>query len=48
MKLFAKAHDRSGDCFGYIRSTFPGFSYKEKDGIFGGPEIKSLFKGHNL
>jgi len=21
---------------------------RKKDGIFGGPEIKSLFKGHNL
>ena len=30
MKQFVKALDRSGDCFGYICSTFPGFSYEKK------------------
>ena len=43
MKQFVKALDRSGVCFGYICSTFPGFSYeKKKAGIFDGPQIRTL------
>ena len=43
MKQFVKALDRSGDCFGYICSTFPGFSYeKKKAEIFDGPQIRTL------
>ena len=43
MKKFVKALDRSGDCFGYICSTFPGLSYeKKKAGIFDGPQIRTL------
>ena len=43
MKQFVKALDRSGDCFGYIRSTFPGLRYeKKKAGIFDGPQIRLL------
>ena len=30
MKQFVKALDCSGDCFGYICSTFPGLSYENK------------------
>ena len=43
MNQFVKALDRSGDCFGYICSTFPGLSYeKKKAGIFDGPQIRTL------
>ena len=45
MKQFVKALDRSGDCFGYICSTFPGLSYeKKKAGIFDGPQIRTLLR----
>ena len=45
MKQFVKARDRSGDCFGYICSTFPGLSYeKKKAGIFDGPQIRTLLR----
>ena len=40
MKQYVKARDRSGDCFGYICSTFSGRSYEKiKAGIFDGPHI---------
>ena len=42
-KQFVKALDCSGDCFGYICSTFSGLSYeKKKAGIFDGPQIRTL------
>ena len=45
MKQFFKALDRSGDCFRYICSTFPGLSYeKKKAGIFDGPQIRTLLR----
>ena len=45
MKQFVKALDRSGDCFRYICSTFPGLSYeKKKVGIFDGPQIRMLLR----
>ena len=45
MKQFFKALDRSGDCFGYICSTFPGLSYENKKaGIFDGPQDRTLLK----
>ena len=45
MKQFLKALDRSGDCFGYIWSTFPGLSYeKKKAEIFDGPQIRTLLR----
>ena len=45
MKQFVKALDRSGDCFGYICSTFRGLSYgKKKAGIFDGPQIRMLLR----
>ena len=38
MKQLVKALDRSGDCFGYIFSTFPCLSYENKKArIFDGP-----------
>jgi len=41
MKQFVKALYRSGNCFGYICSTFPGLSYeKKKAGIFDVHQIK--------
>ena len=40
-----KALNRSGDCFGYICSTFSGLSYeKKKAGIFDGPQIRTLLR----
>ena len=43
MKQFVKALDKNGDCFGYIRSRFPGTSYeKVRAGIFDGPQIRTL------
>ena len=45
MKQFVEALDRFGDCFGYIRSIFPGLSYeKKKAGIFNGPQIRTLLR----
>ena len=45
MKQFFKALDRSGDCFGYICSTFPGLSYeKRKAGIFDEHRIRTLLR----
>ena len=49
MKQFVKALGRSGDCFDYIRSTFPGLSYEnKKSGVFDGPQIKTLLKYHHF
>ena len=46
MKQFVKALDRSGDCFGYIFSNFPGLSYENKKaGIFDGPQIRTFAQG---
>ena len=45
MKQFVKALDCSGDCFGYICSTFPGLCYeKKKAGIFDGPQMRKLLR----
>ena len=45
MKQFVKALDRSGDCFGYVCSTFSGLSYeKKKAGIFDEPQIRTLLR----
>ena len=45
IKQFVKAFDRSGDCFGYICSTFPDPSYeKKKAGIFDGSQIRTLLR----
>ena len=39
MKQFIKALNRSGECFEYICSAFPGLSYeKKKAGIFDWPQ----------
>ena len=49
MKQFVKALDRSGDCFGYICSIFPGLSYeKKKAGIFDGPQIRTLISDQHF
>ena len=45
MKQFVKAFDRSGDCFGYICSIFPGLNYeKKKAKIFDWPQIRTLLR----
>ena len=49
MKQFVKALDCSGDCFGYICSTFPGLSYeKKKAEIFDEPQIRMLLRDQYL
>ena len=49
MKQFVKALDRSGDCFGYICSIFPGLSYeKKKAEIFDGPQIRTLTRDQHF
>ena len=45
IKQFFKGLDRSGYCFGYMCSTFPGLSYeKKKAGIFDEPQIRTLLR----
>ena len=45
IKKFIKALDHSGDCFGYICSTFPGLNYeKKKAKIFDGPQLRTLLR----
>ena len=45
MKQFVKALDNNGDCFRYIRSRFPGTSYKKvRAGFFDGPQIRTLIR----
>ena len=49
MKKFVKALDKQGDCFDYIRRTFPGLSdEKVKAGIFDGSQIRKLIKDTNF
>ena len=43
MKQLVKALDKEGNCFGYLRSSFPGVSEeKVKNGIFDGPQIRKM------
>ena len=45
MKQFVKALNKDGDCFKYISSKFSFLSEaKLKEGIFVGPNIRSLMK----
>ena len=49
MKQFVKAIDRSGDCFGYICSIFPGLTYeKKKARIFDGTQIRTLIRDQHF
>ena len=49
MKQFVKTLDRSGECFEYICSAFPGLSYeKKKAGIFDRPQIRILLKNQHF
>ena len=49
MKQFFKALDCSGDCFGYIFSTFPSLSYEKKEaGIFDGPQMRTLLSDQHF
>ena len=44
MKQFVKALNKDGDCFAYLGMKFPGMSdAKLKEGIFDGPQIRTLF-----
>lgn len=45
MKQFVKALDQSGKCFQYLLKKFPSLSdAKIKEGVFVGPDIRSLIK----
>ena len=45
MKQFVKALDKEGQCFKYLRQSFPSLSdEKVKQGIFNGPDIRKMTK----
>ena len=47
IKQFVKPQDKEGECFNFIRETFPGLSEEKlKAGIFDGPQIRKLIKDH--
>ena len=49
MKQFVKALHKTGQCFQYILSAFPGLSNKKlKAGIFDSPQIQKLIKDPNF
>jgi len=49
MKQFVKALDKNGDCFQYLGEKFPAVSdAKLKEGIFDGPQIRTLFRDENF
>ena len=49
MKQFVKAIDKDGTCFQYVRHKFPKISdAKLKEGIFIGPQIRTLLKDENF
>ena len=49
IKQFVKALDKTGQCFQYISSAFPGLSNEKlKAGIFAYPQIRKLIKDPNF
>ena len=49
MKQFVRALDKTGQCFQYILSAFPGLSNEKlKAGIFDGRQIRNLIKDPNF
>lgn len=49
IKQYVKALDKNGDCFQYLREKFPAISdAKLKEGIFNGPQIRTLFRDANF
>ncbi|GBP60895.1 hypothetical protein EVAR_48699_1 [Eumeta japonica] len=49
IKQYVKALDKDGDCFRYLRGKFPAISdAKLKEGIFNGPQIRTLFQDTNF
>lgn len=49
MKQFVKALDKDGDCFQYLGEKFPAISdAKLKEGIFDGPQIRTLFEDESF
>lgn len=49
IKQYVKALDKDGDCFQYLRGKFPAISdAKLKEGIFNGPQIRTLFQDTNF
>lgn len=49
MKQFVKALNKDGHCFQYLGEKFPAISdAKLKEGIFDGPQIRTLFRDENF
>ena len=49
MKQFDKALNKDGDCFKYSGEKFPAISdAKLREGIFDGPQIRTLFQDKNF
>lgn len=49
MKQYVKALNKDADCFEYLRAKFPAISdAKLKEGIFDGPQIRTLFQDANF
>ena len=45
IKQLVEAHNKDGNCFQHICTTFPGLSNEKlKDGLFDGPQIRTLTK----
>lgn len=49
MKQYVKALDKNGKCFQYLQSKFPNLTHaKVKEGIFTGPDIRTIMKDDNF
>ena len=49
MKQFVKALNIGGDCFKYLRASFPSLNdEKVKQGIFDGPDIRKMMKDNDF
>ena len=49
MKQYVKALNKEGQCFRYLRASFPGLSEEKlKAGIFDGPEIRKMINDPNF
>ena len=49
MKQFVKALDKEGQCFKYLRESFPSLSdEKVKQGVFDGPDVRKMVKDNQF
>ena len=49
MKQYVKALNKEGQCFQYLRASFPGLSEEKlKAGIFDGPQIRKMINDLNF